>query len=213
MLLLEGELLEGGNQTRACVRDVIVAPGSQVDIEVVCVEQYRWSHDGPHGRRARRATITVQKAMWTDGHDRQGDVWDGVRRYETVTGPTGSGSLADHLDRVMTPILPRLLAGQNGVIVGVAGQPVALELFGSRAALQAHLSGIVDAAFLEAALGGPPQPVPARRARRFAARLEALDWQPEATEVGAAWAARTDRVSLRALTAGTGLAHVSAVMA
>jgi hypothetical protein len=136
-----------------------------------------------------------------------------VRRFETVTGPTASGSLADHLDRVTTPILPRLLDGQNGLIIGVAGRPVALELFGSRTGLKAHLSGIVDAALLEAALRGPPERVPARRARRFARAVQAMDWQLTVAEAGAAWEARTDKVTLRALTADSALAHVSAVMA
>lgn len=213
VLLLEGELMEGGWQTRACVRDEIVSPGTRREIEVVCVEEHRWSGTARHERRARRTTRGVQSALRSPELDRQGRVWNGVRHFESTTGPTGTGSLADHLDRVGPLRLPRPVRGQNGVIVGVAGQPVALELFGSTPALRAHLPGILAAAQLEATLGGPAAPVPGRRARRFAARIGAMTWEPDVSEVGTAWTASGEHVSLRALTAGSGLAHVSAVTA
>lgn len=209
VLLVEGELLEGGWQTRACVQDVVVAPRERVDIQVACVEQHRWNGGTAHDRRARRVTSAVQGALRAPAPTRQTAVWDGVRRHETTAG-TATGSLADHLDRVGGVTTPPLLDGQKGVIVGVAGQPVALELFGNRAALAAHLSGIVEAALLEGELAGPVIAVPGRRARRFAARIEHTPWTAALPDPGV-WAGRTDRVDLRALTVGKGLAHLAAV--
>src|SRR5215813_1441162 len=40
-LLLEGELLEGGWQTRALAFDLLIAPGTSVVADVVCVERGR----------------------------------------------------------------------------------------------------------------------------------------------------------------------------
>lgn len=40
-LLLEGELLEGGQQHRTCARDVVLGPGETRDIDTFCVEAGR----------------------------------------------------------------------------------------------------------------------------------------------------------------------------
>lgn len=210
VLLLEGELLEGGWQTRALARDVILEPFESRVVEVACVEQNRWAGATVHDRRGRRATNSVQAALRSA--DRQSRVWEDVRRYDDALGATATSSLADHLDRMPPAVAPRPLPGQSGVIVGVAGQPIALELFGSRTALAAHLPGIVEAATLEAMLHSHVERVPARRARRFAQAVEKIDWQPG---IGAGpaepWSGRSQRATLRALTVGAGIAHVSAV--
>lgn len=212
VLLLEGELLEGGWQTRALVRDVILAPRESRVVEVACVEQNRWAGASAHDRRGRRATNSVQAALRTT--DRQTHVWDDVRRYDEALGATATSSMADHLDRLTPAVAPRPMPGQTGVIVGVAGQPIALELFGSRSALAAHLPGIVDAATLEAMLHPRVERVPARRARRFAEAVERIAWQPEVGDgLAEPWSGRSARATLRALTVGSGIAHLSAVTA
>ena len=211
VLLLEGELLEGGWQTRVLVRDVILAPRETRAVEVACVEQNRWAGATVHDRRGRSATNSVKAALRTT--DRQARVWDDVRRFEAALGVTATSSLADHLDRVPPAVVPRPLPGQSGVIVGVAGQPIALELFGSRSALAAQLPGIVEAATLEAMMHPRAERVPARRVRRFAQAVERIDWQPEVGDgAGQAWSAQSERATLRALTVpGGGIAHVCAV--
>ena len=174
-LLLEGELLEGGRQTRALAYDLLIAPGTSAVVEVACVEHGRWHGTGGHARRARRVSASVQHRVRGDERGRQQEVWDSVARFDRATGPTVSGSFADHLDRLpRDEAAVRVLPGQTGVIIGVAGWPVALELFGSRPALIAHLPGILDAARLDARLAGHAGPVPGRRARRFGAALSAL---------------------------------------
>ncbi len=49
-LLLEGELLEGGQQHRTCARDVVLAPANR-DIDTFCVEAGRWEAGEPSHRR------------------------------------------------------------------------------------------------------------------------------------------------------------------
>jgi hypothetical protein len=211
VLLLEGELLEGGWQTRILVRDVILLPQESRVVEVACVEQHRWAGASAHTRRGRLTTKSVQAALRTS--DRQSQVWSVIRRYDEALGATATSSLADHLDRVASALLPHPLPGQSGVIVGVAGHPIALELFGSRSALAAHLPGVVEAATLEAMLHTQIANVPARRARRFAKAVERIESQPEVGNgPGQAWSGRSDQATLRAMTfAGGTIAHASAV--
>ena len=193
VLLVEGELLEGGWQTRSLARDLLLAPGATATADVVCVEEDRWEGDATHTRRARHASPSVRAALRGEAADpdggifhpggntqhqqsRQHAVWDSVSRYKPASGSAKSKSLAGYLDRIgdSASDRPRTLPGQCGVVVGIAGWPVSMELFGSRDALIAHLPGIAAAARLDARLlrSQAPQaisePVPGRRARRFA---------------------------------------------
>jgi hypothetical protein len=178
-LLVEGELLEGGWQHRALRHDLILNPGSTMVAPVVCVEAGRWSGDGRgHARHARRASGNVRAAMRSpDNHARQGRVWREVSAYDRSMGASQTSSYVDHLDRLQdstnrprTPILD----GQRGVIVGLAGQPVLLEVFPSHACLAAALPNLLAALMLDAlASGAAAEVTPGRRARRLVERLDA----------------------------------------
>lgn len=151
-LMLEGELLEGGWQSRALVRDVILEPQHRRRVEVACVEQGRWGGGGGHQRRLRRATPRVQRALRSSDlgsadHQRQSQVWSEIERYQVLV-PTATSSLVEQLsvldeDRSTEQPL-RALAGQTGVLVALGDQPLGLELFGSPAALTAHLPAPVS---------------------------------------------------------------------
>jgi hypothetical protein len=214
-LLLEGELLEGGWQTRALACDLVIAPKDSAVVDVACVEHGRWHGASGHARRARRVSGSVQHRLRGRETSRQHEVWDSVARFEQATGPTASGSFADHLDRLAPEdAAVRVLPGQTGVITGVAGWPVALELFGSPSALSAHLPGILDAARLDALLAGHAEPVPGRRARRFAAALSALPLEsaPVHAGDGHALTAHGAHLAARGIAVADGiLAHLSAL--
>jgi hypothetical protein len=216
-LLLDGELLEGGWQHRTVVGDLVLDPGSSRVVDVACVEVGRWSGAAGHGRRARRAPVTVRSALGREQGARQGAVWARVGDYETVGDPSPTGSLLDHLDGVTgTPAHPGavLLPGQRGVILGVGGQPVLLELFGSGTALAAHLPGMLAAAALDAALVPPTHrgEVPGRRARRMVTHLQGigLGVDPTGGGDGVALGGDTSHAALRGVALSTGeLAHLS----
>lgn len=174
VLLLAGELLEGGWQSRALAATTLLAPGRPTVQRVVCVEEGRWGGGTTHSRRARRAPLAIRAQL--DGPDAQRAVWDQVRRYEAVAGASGTGSLGDHLDgtgeaaRGLTHGL-RPLAGQRGLVVGIAGRPVSLELFDSGRSLAAHWPALLHAAALDA-LTTPAIRTPAAMARSFAERVQ-----------------------------------------
>jgi hypothetical protein len=138
------------------------------------VEEGRWGGDGTHSRKARRVPFAVRARF--DRPDAQQAVWDRVRGYEAVAGPSETGSLGDRLDRTAPAARDltrglRPLAGQRGILVGIAGRPAWLELFDSGRTLAAHWSGLLHAATLDA-LGRPAVRTPAARARSFAEGVE-----------------------------------------
>jgi hypothetical protein len=174
VLLLAGELLEGGWQTRALTATTLLAPGQPSVERVVCVEEGRWGGDVAHSRMARRVPFAVRARF--DRPDAQQAVWDRVRGYDAVAGPSDTGSLADRLDRTTLAARDltrglRPLAGQRGLLVGIAGRPVWLEVFDSGRTLGAHWSALLHAATLDA-LGEPVVRTSGTSARSFARRVE-----------------------------------------
>jgi hypothetical protein len=209
-LLLAGELLEGGWQTRALAATTLLAPGRPIVQPVVCVEQGRWSGGTSHARRARRAPLAVLRGL----HSQQ-EVWSRVREYADVAGNSPTESLADRLDvtapraRDLTRGL-RPLAGQRGVMIGIAGQPVWLELFDSGRSLAAHWSALLHAATMDA-LGRPEVRTPAALARSFAERVERTRLSPAGPAGLASRFRGGGRVSVDAVRWNDRTIHLSAV--
>lgn len=174
VLLLAGELLEGGWQTRALTATTLLAPGTSSVERVLCVEEGRWGGDIIHARKARRAPFAVRAQF--DRPDAQRAVWERVRHYDAVAGPSETGSLADRLDRTepaardLTRGL-RPLAGQRGLLVGIGGRPAWLEVLDSERSLTEHWSALLHAATLDA-LGRPDVRTTGAAARSFAERVE-----------------------------------------
>jgi hypothetical protein len=157
VLLLAGELLEGGMQHRALTATTLLAPNRPTVLPVVCVEQGRWHGDAAHRRRGRRAPLSLLPHL--ERADGQQETWRRVARFGAVAGPSATDSLLDRPDSANAPEAQGLtsglrpLAGQRGLLVGIAGRPASLELFGSGRALAAHWSGLLDAATLDAPVG------------------------------------------------------------
>lgn len=184
VVLLEGDLLEGGWQTRMIARSTILGPHESADIAALCVEQKRWESGGNRGHRAagRRVSISLRAARdraYRQGESPQSAVWHGITsRYET-TVRTATNSFADHLDRVARersrrterPLPAEPLAGQRGVIIGVGGRVLGMELLATPAALATRWTGILEAARFDADCA-PEAPTPGQQARDFAVKVE-----------------------------------------
>lgn len=193
-LLLEGELLEGGQQHRTCARDVVLGPGETRDIDTFCVEAGRWeAGQSSHRRQARRAPLNVWSELATGvdgrrGGDRQGRIWDRVSRFDAARGASVTSSLLDHLDRFKDSAhnrfgaadAPAPLEGQRGVVIGLGTQPLLLEVFGTGTLFRRHYRQLIDSALLDLELLSPQAlasgPMPGQRARDFAARVQATDF-------------------------------------
>lgn len=210
LLLLEGQLLEGGWQNRMVAQSTLLAPGAEVPLDVVCVEQGRWHGVTGHAARGRRASVRVRSGLRTE--DRQGEVWRRVAEYEESFGPSGTSSYLDHADRAESRVRGlvrglRPFPGQVGVLIGLAGQPLAAEIFDTPRMLARQFDEIVRAVAVDA-IGLPPIETPGRRARRFMQRVDLVTPQP-AGRAGIAEAvrARTEYVDLSGLVWNDHLLH------
>lgn len=178
VLMLEGQVLEGGWQNRLLGRSVLVPARSSVDLDVVCVEAGRWGGEDEHRSNGRRASLRVRGAL-RSGQDRQGEVWRRVAEYDERYGANDTASFVEHseravmdVDRIVEGLRP--LPGQVGVVLGVAGQPVLAEVFDSPATLAGEFRSLLRAAALDA-VGHEDQTTPSRRARRFVDRLARVE--------------------------------------
>lgn len=104
-----------------------------------------------------------------------GDLGDGQAQEAQRPEAAEAAELSARIKEV------RALPGQRGVLIGLGGQPAFLEVFASPTGLRRHLSGLLEAAAIDAALL-PAEPTPGRRARRFAGLLASA---PIGDELGA----------------------------
>jgi len=169
VVVLAGEILQGGQQNRVAIRSVVVDRQQALVLDVRCVEEGRWSGSGTHRRTGRRAPVSVRTA------GDQSAVWDRVRQSEQEYGATDTHSLVDatHDAAAQAAALisgVRPLAFQCGVLVGISGQPLALDVFDSPRTLAAVWDDLLLSAAVDA-VQSPAIPTPGRRARRFLDRL------------------------------------------
>lgn len=173
VLVLEGQLFEGGWQHRMACRSTMLGVHQRVPVEVACVEQGRWGGGRHQHSRGRRATPYIRDAVRREGNA-QGEVWSRVARHTAGTD-NATGSFVRHLDAadVVDTSAFRRLPGQVGVLIGIGGQPYVAEVFDSQTTLRRQYAAILEAAALDARFA-PVVPTPGRRARRFVERLDAV---------------------------------------
>lgn len=200
VLILDGQLFEGGWQHRMATRSSLIPGGSRALVDVACVEQHRWGGEREQATRGRRATTFVRHGFDETGS--QGEVWDRVQQYDSLSA---TGSLAerlatpgDQVRRITRRIRP--LQGQTGVLVGIAGQPLALEVFDHPDTLREQFEAIIRAACLDAE-GKPAVATPGRRARRMVERLERtrLSLEPDCGQAARLARARTTDLDVMSL--------------
>lgn len=173
VLVLEGQLFEGGWQHRMSVASTMIGVHQRIPVQVACVEKGRWGGGVRQSSRGRRVTPYVHDSV-RHGGDVQGEVW---RRVASHTGdidnPTGSFvrrlDQADHERETWSDLRP--MPGQCGVLIGIGGQPYVAEVFDSQPRLRSQLPALLEAAALDARLA-PAVETPSRRARRFVERLD-----------------------------------------
>ena len=194
VLLFEGALLEGGWQHRALTHTVWVAAKTTAEIPVVCVEAGRWNGVSTQNFGNKTAPARVRRAMRgikLDAHGTatqssadQNDVWNEVNTFATKTSklrPTQSlVEMAAEIQQDIAQLglaAPTAIFGQRGVLVAVAGKPLALEVFDHPDTLAERLESILDA-YLPESMALPYATCRSQLARDFAARVESLGAQP-----------------------------------
>jgi hypothetical protein len=200
-VLLEGDLLEGGMQNRMTAADRLLAAGVREAIDVYCVEHGRWSGTRDHRGLGGRGSLAVRYHGHVNrGSNGQSAVWQRIHGYDRDLRHTRTSSMLEHLADRRTPSF-RPLSGQRGVIIGVGGQIVGAEIFGSSTGLKARWSGILRAAQLDAELA-PAYRTSASLARAFARTLGQTELVP-AGEAGRAVSLAGEHAYLRATAMST----------
>lgn len=170
-LLVSGQIVEGGLQTRVLNVSVLLGAHEQRPIPVSCVEQGRWSggsafHAGTTfaPRRVRRAKdATVAENLRAGGSKRsdQGVVWNAVSleldRMDIDDCSSRLSAAAVRLgdDRRIAEAADELrqrgpLPGQCGVVVAHGSRVVSTELFAHPEMLAAHWDALVNGILLDA---------------------------------------------------------------
>ena len=192
-LLVSGQVVTGGLQTRVLNVSVLIGAGQHVIIPVSCVERGRWndhatfrSGDLFASRRVRATKDAgVAESVARDGSrfSNQGAVWHSVDhelRRLNAEAPTASFAALesvfqrDGADEAVTvrELQQRgPLPGQCGVVVCHGRTVISVELFGSPEMFAAHWNALVASIMLDAP-GYPPTSRPSvTAALRFVRRL------------------------------------------
>lgn len=179
LVAVEGDLLEGGWQNRMLARSMVLGPRERRELPALCVEQGRWGGGADHRAGGRRASLVVRYGDESahdrlvnelQRDDRQSRVWRRIDALEQRLGRSETGSFTHQLDRQSIRV-PRLIDGQRGVMIGIGGRIMGLELFCSGSGLRSRYAGIVQSAAVDARLAHPVG-TPAERARAFARALQ-----------------------------------------
>ena len=166
ILLVEGELLFGGDQDRTMNVTVLCPPRSLIDVPVSCVEAGRWGSRRAMFASNRHAPGSLRAAKTSNLEPRMGEspsrrsdqhrVWDEVERQSIAHGVDSETSalqdvqsevadrMADDLDRI-EPVF-----GQIGVVCTVGDEIVGMDLFDKPTTLETYLRGIIAGHALDA---------------------------------------------------------------
>jgi len=147
ILILDGEELVGAKQNRIINTTILVQGRSSLVIPVSCVEQGRWSYDGPRFHSQERMMSSNLRAMKTEqvnysvrasGEFRadQGAIWNSiVEKADRMEAPSPTGAMATIYDKEMSSIRDyvshfRLIDSQVGAVFMINGKVVGLDSFG-----------------------------------------------------------------------------------
>jgi hypothetical protein len=165
VLLVEGEMLIGGDQNRTMNVTVLIPPLERTVVPVSCVEAGRWGSRRPmsrstwHAPGSLRAVKTAYLEPRSSGDSsRRSDqqkVWDEVDRQSTSHDVYSETSALDEvqedLEQRMADQLDQLavVPGQVGVVCASGNRVVGFDLFDKPSTLSHYLRGIVAGHMLD----------------------------------------------------------------
>ena len=167
ILILDGEELVGAKQNRIINTTILVKGRSSLVIPVSCVEQGRWSYDGPRFHSQERMMSSGLRAMKTEqvnysvrasGEFRadQGAIWDSIaEKADRMEAPSPTGAMATIYDKEMSSIKDyvshfRLIDSQVGAIFMINGKVVGLDSFGKPESFSKVFGKLVESYALDA---------------------------------------------------------------
>jgi hypothetical protein len=187
ILLVEGEMLVGGDQNRTMNVTVLCAPQVRTVVPVSCVEAGRWgkgrmvSASSKHApgslRAAKTAHLEPRSANASSRRSDQGIIWDEVARQSMAHDIFSATSALDdvqlEIEERLAPELEKIrtVPGQIGVICAIGERVVGLDLFDKPSTLERYLRGIVAGHALDAP-GRPSHADSIRAIEHFLAQID-----------------------------------------
>jgi len=221
ILLVEGEMLVGGDQNRTMNVTVLCPPQVRTVVPVSCVEAGRWgkrrvvSASSKHApgslRAAKTANLEPRSHIASSRRSDQGRIWDEVERQSMAHDVFSETSALDDIqeeieDRLASELEKiRMVPGQIGVICTIGEQVVGLDLFDKPSTLERYLRGIVAGHALDAR-SQPSSADPIRAIEHFLAQIDAAG-RDAGRGVGLG-----EEILLRGEVAGIGLMYESSLV-
>jgi len=153
VLIMTGEVIAGGMQTRTIRHDVVLAPGQSIDVDVFCVEAHRWAGEGKFSGGSKTMLPQSIQGKLRGGAD-QSKVWSEVARNnsslkaENSTGSLEAALNTTHvrkkLEDVRRKIVPQIPSGTVGFIFVGHGRALGAEFFGSEDLARELLPKLLD---------------------------------------------------------------------
>jgi hypothetical protein len=166
VLLVEGEMLVGGDQNRTMNVTVLCPPLVRTVVPVSCVEAGRWgqrrivSASSKHApgslRAAKTAKLEPRSHDVSSRRSDQGLIWGEVQRqsmaHDVFSETSALDDVQEEIEDRLAPELEKIrtVPGQIGVICTVGEQVIGLDLFDQPSTLERYLRSIVAGHALDA---------------------------------------------------------------
>jgi len=164
VFIMAGEIISGGKQTRTVRRDVVLAPGQRIEVDVFCVEARRWEGGKQFSGTGALVPQSIQKELRRGADQRE--VWSEIARNnraleaENATGSLElaikAGPVQEKLGQIRGSIMPRIPDGTTGFIFVDRGRALGADLFGSDRLARRLLPKLLDSYAVDCVLLGTP---------------------------------------------------------
>jgi len=224
LFLLGGEILTGARQDRILAQDVLLAPGTKnLLVPVFCVEQGRWTYTsqnftsksnlGTYKLRAKAAeqAPAAQSEIWNEvsAQNEKLRVASGTSAYQDVYDKEENKAAISGIERKMNDEL-RLADDTVGVVIGLGGRIVSLDVFANAALFKKQWPKILRSSALSALQGDPAGQVGQKEAADFLKGLAGKEYRRKAAlDLGYELETGDSTVAVKALVHQEAVIHLS----
>jgi len=153
IIIMSGELLSGGKQTRTVRQDVVLAPGQKIDLSVYCVEAHRWQGKSqlmaggsllPQSIHKELRRGADQSRIWSEVANNNAAL-DAENRTGSLELALKSPAVSSRLRDVRARIAPEVPRDSVGFIFVSGGRAAGADFFGRPDLASALLPKLLDA--------------------------------------------------------------------
>ncbi len=168
VLIMSGEVISGGKQSRTVRQDAVLSPGQRIELAVLCVEAGRWEGSAQFSAGGALVPQSIQREL-RRGAD-QARIWSEVERNNRALGAENATKALDQalrsdkvqgrLAEVRRAIVPGIPRGTMGFIFVSGRRALGAEMFGSEELARELFPKLLDAYAVDCVIIWPG---PARR--------------------------------------------------